>query len=156
MIILFTQFYISTCDPQLQRHFIFFNTEKHFEMENDDWESVSAPNGTGNYWWNKTTNETTEVGAPKPTKAKIALVAVAKNEDTQKFGQSNPMLGKAEPQVGGGKSFFGKLTEKLSESLTPERLDPTVRANKSDLRSETEIREKKRQVSFSLKYSTDF
>lgn len=36
------------------------------------WTAVTDPATGGTYWWNTVTNETTHVGAPKPTTATLA------------------------------------------------------------------------------------
>merc|ERR1719263_2447675 len=64
----------------------------------DPWQAVQDPQSGGTYWWNKQTNETTHVGAPKP---------VANQASPPPAQQQTGALG--QPMGGGG--FMGAIAE---------------------------------------------
>ena len=105
----------------------------------DDWEEVDS--GSGKYWWNKRTNETTEVGAKKPIAGSVALNPINKEEK----GAFSQGLAK-------GGALLNRMTDSIRNPLT---LSSEVQANKTDLRSETCIREKKKVNTHSHYYDAD-
>ena len=42
------------------------DTDESGEIDEEEWVEVEAEDGSGTYWWNTETDETTQVGAPHP------------------------------------------------------------------------------------------